>query len=395
MMKFIQTHIYIVVFFGMIIQSCNEVEMDHNHHDEHAHESSEELVTLNETQFSSMEFELGVLTKRNMGSYVEVNGRLEVPPQNEASVTAIIGANVSQIKVIEGDKIEKGGVLAYLSHPDLIKVQTDYLNQQSQLEYIEADYNRQKQLYEEKVGSGRDFQRAKADYLTKKGMVKGLESQLKLMGLNMNKILEGHIYELVPVKSPIEGYIRKVEVKTGQFVQPHKEMFEVVNIEHIHADFMVFEKDMHKVEEGQIIAFQVSSLPNKTLRAKIHSVGKSFEEDPKAIHLHAEIENKEGLLIPGMYARGRILLEQTESYAIPEEGVVREGNESFIFIVKKSQANKGKWQFAPLKVLAGKKDNNWVEVKLLEPFDKASEIAYNNAYYIMAELKKEEAEHSH
>ena len=49
-------------------------------------------------------------------------GNLEVPPQNEATVTAIVGSNVTLIKVIEGDKVSKGQVLAYLSHPNLIKI---------------------------------------------------------------------------------------------------------------------------------------------------------------------------------------------------------------------------------------------------------------------------------
>jgi len=44
---------------------------------------------------------------------VEANGHLQVPPQNMASVTAIVGANVSSIKVFLGDKVKKGQVLAH------------------------------------------------------------------------------------------------------------------------------------------------------------------------------------------------------------------------------------------------------------------------------------------
>ena len=178
---------------------------------------------------------------RNISSYVEANGQLEVPPQNEAAVTAIIGANVTSIKVIEGDKVSKGQVLAYLSHPDLIKLQTDYSNSWNQLQYLEKEYQRQKKLYEEKVGSGKEYQKIQSDYQSMKGNVKGYEAQLKMMGLGLEKIKQGEIYEQIPVPSPISGHIRLVEVKTGQYVQPQTEMFEIVNINHIHADLMVFE----------------------------------------------------------------------------------------------------------------------------------------------------------
>lgn len=117
-----------------------------------------------------------------------------MPPQNEAAVTAIIGANITSIKVIEGDKVRKGQVLAYLSHPDLIKLQTDYINSWNQLQYLEKEYQRQKKLYEEKVGSGKEFQKIQADYQSMKGTVKGYEAQLKLMGLNLDKMLKGELY---------------------------------------------------------------------------------------------------------------------------------------------------------------------------------------------------------
>ena len=392
-MKSYRYSIFVAASF-FLITGCSDVSEAHDDH-EHEHGSKTEVV-LSQLQVEGMRITTDVLKERNLGDYVEVNGQLEVPPQNEASVTAIIGANVTSIKVIEGDKIDKGQVLAYLSHPDLIKVQTDYFNTWSQMEYVEQDYERQKKLYEENVSSGREFQRAKSDYLTKQGQLKGLESQLKMMSLSIKEIQEGHLYDLVPVRSPIEGFVRMVEVKTGQFVQPQKEMFEIVNIDHIHADFMVFEKDIHKVKKGQKIEFSVATIEDKTLTATIHSVGKAFEQDPKAIHLHAEIENKEGLLIPGMYVRGRIMTSEETVLTIPIEGLAQQDGKAFVFSVNQS-FNEGEatWVFQPLEVMVGLKNESYAEVKLLSEYKKSQLFAQNSAYILMAELSKEEAEHSH
>ncbi len=83
----------------------------------------------------------------------------------------------------------------------------------------------------------------------------GLEAKLKLLGFDADKIQQNEIFEQAPIVSPIEGSIRKVEIKMGQYVQPETDLFEIVNVEHIHADLMVYEKDMHKVKEGQKIKF--------------------------------------------------------------------------------------------------------------------------------------------
>src|SRR5690606_35137633 len=109
----------------------------------------------------------------------EANGQLEVPPQNEASVTAILGANIVSITVIEGDDVKKGQVLAYLSHPNLTRLQSDYLEAYSSLQFLEQEFQRQQRLYEEEVGSGKTFQQAQADYHAKQAMVKSYASQLR------------------------------------------------------------------------------------------------------------------------------------------------------------------------------------------------------------------------
>ena len=128
------------------------------------------------------------------------------------------------------------------------------------------------------------------------------------------------------------------------------------------------------------------------MSATIYSVGQSFENDPKAVHIHAEIDNKEGHLIPGMYVRGRIIVEDYFSYALPEEAIVREGEQYYIF---KAEKEAEEWAFEPIEIAIGVKDEGWVEIKLFEPLEEGTIIAWNNAYSLMAEMKKGEAEHSH
>ena len=388
--------IYYTIFI-LLLASCGGSETD-GHGDDHSHDHGHEgddhgeEIHFTVDQFNALGVKVDSLPKRNLGTYVEANGELEVPPQNQAEVTAVIGANVKDIKVIEGEKVKKGQVLAYLTHPDLIQLQTDYITNWNDLQFLEQEYERQTKLYEDKITSGKDFQKLKSDYNSKVGVVTGLEAQLQLIGISATNLQENKITQTVAVRSPIAGYVRLVEVKVGQYVNPETSMFEIINNEHVHADLMVFESDVHKVKEGQKVQFSVESLPDKLLTATIYSVGQSFENDPKAVHIHAEIDNKEGHLIPGMYVRGRIIVDDYLSYALPEEAVVREGEKYFIF---KAEKEDQEWAFQPVEVVVGAKDNGWVEIKLLEQVETGTVFAWNNAYNMLAEMKKGEAEHSH
>src|SRR5690606_19055847 len=200
---------------------------------------------------------------------------------------------------------------------------------------------------------------------------KSLESQLRQLGVNPSRIREGDFYDQMPVISPIDGSVVKVAVKTGQYVQPQTNILEIVNTDHIHADLMVFEKDVHKVKKGQRVRFRVETLPEDELFAEIYSVGKTFEQSPKAVHVHAEIENKKGNLIPGMYIKGEILLDSVETLALPESAIVREEDHFLAFIAEKEQeGDTYNWMFTPIKVRTGTSGNGWVEIK---PIDKIPE----------------------
>lgn len=407
-MKKIVLYLLVTLFSVSILTCCNRLEKAQDHQEEHvSHKGHEEdghgrhnetgmhEVHLSELKFKSLGMKVDTLPVRLLSGVVQANGQLQVPPQHEASVTAILGANVTSIKVLEGDPVRKGQVLAYIAHPDLVKIQSNYINAYNQLQFLEKEYERQKKLYEKKVGSGQKYQQVAADYRSRKGEVKGYEAQLKQLNLNIGKIKSGDVYENVPVISPINGYIEKVFVRTGQYVSPQTQMFLIVNNDHIHADLMVFEKDVFKVKKGQKVHVVVQSVPDTMLSAKIFAVGKKFEQNPKAVHVHAEIDDVRDL-IPGMYINGKIHTEGNSVRALPEDAIIEEEGKPYIFLAKQhNEEDETEWAFEPIEIRTGMIDGDWVEIKLLEPLPKGSKVALNNTYYLVSEMRKSQTSHSH
>ena len=384
------------MLFALTFISCGESKTESDHDDathsgteENHSEGEDEIVTLTAKQYDALKMKVDTLAQRNMSGYVEANGQLEVPPQNEATITTVVGANVVSIEVIEGDKVNKGQTVAYLSHPNIIQKQTDYLNAYSNSQFLKKEYERQKTLYDAGVGSGANFQKAEAEYQASRSMVNGLEAQLQQLNVSASGVRNGTIYQRVALRSPIQGFVEKVEVKTGQYVEPQTDLMEIVDTHHVHADLMVFEKDVYKVKEGQKVNFSVQSIPGKELVAEIYSVGKTFEQDPKAVHVHAEIENKGGGLIPGMYIKGRIEVDNAETAetALPESAIITEGGRDYVF---KAQREGNTWSFIPVEVTTGEKDGDWIAIRFFETPDPNTHFAFNNAYYLMGEMKKGE-----
>ena len=388
------------LFIISMLFGCSQGHEEHGHgHDDHDDKGhNENAVSLTKLQMETIELELVQLEERNMSVGIEVTGQLELPPQDKADISPILGGIVKSVLVIEGDAVRKGQVLAILEHPDFIQYQQEYVAGINNLRFLEKEYERQKKLYDEKVGSGRDFQRITTEYQVSKSKVASLKEKLRLIGLNTSAIEKGKIYSSVNLVSPMKGSVSLVKTNIGSYIEPMSKAFEVVNVDQLHADFRVYEQDVNKIAVGQKIHFTTTALPNENFEGKIHAISPVFEENPKAVHIHADIIDNKRDLIPGMYVKGKIITEDLNVAVLPEQAIVQNGDKTFVFL-KINEAStgesKGTMIFESREVITGVSYAGYTEVKLLNPIDQDSQIAGKGAYFLLAEKNKSEAEHNH
>ncbi len=402
-----KTILFITVISLITLVSCNP-EKSKNNTEEHNEEAGHEnTVSLTKQQMKAVGLKLGKIEKHNLNTTVKSNGRTELPPQYKANVSALVNGVVKNVFVIEGDFVKKGQTLATLEHPDIVDMQQQYLENINSLEFLEQDYKRKKKLFEETVGSGKEYQKVLSEYNTAKSTANGLKAKLQMLGISIQSLEQGNISPTINIVSPIDGYVRFVKVNIGSFVEPNKDMFEIVDNRHVHADLLVYEKDIHKIKPGQEVHFNISNIPGKELKGRIFSVGKAYELEANAITVHAYIERKGQTIIPGMYISAHIMVDSVTTNVLPDQAVAAEGNKYFIFVKtdetedehnhneKEHSNDNEKWNFRRTEVITGVRDNGFVEIKLLEPLPENAEIAVNAAYYLLAEMGKGETEHGH
>jgi len=421
-----KTKLLIVLSAIIFLSSCasKEVKKEHEEHEEHAPEG---MVVLNQKQQEALNLKLGGFEMRNLTTVIKTNGQLEVPPSSTAEVTAIIGGHVKRIRVFQGDKVRKGQVLAILEHPDYIKIQEDFAETSHKLDFLKLELNRQKELFDNNVGAGRDLQKTKSEYNIAKSKFEGLKSRLQLLNISSDNVLSGKISNTIAIYSPLNGYVNEVKIKLGTFVDPKDILFEIMDNSEIHADFMVYEKDVHLIKEGQRIHFTVSNMPDKEFIATIFAVGREFDPKTRALHIHAKLDKKVKGLIPGMYITGHIHTDKRMTRTLPNDAIVVDGTKSFIFVLENHEDEKhdiegdhdkndhiendehnhaegrhgddshddGAKAFKMVEIITGQSDEGYTEVKLIEPMAEEAKIVLNSAYYLLADMNKEETEHDH
>ena len=238
-------NILYTLFFSMLF-SCHSPQQEAP-----KNEVDPNTITLTEAQIKAAGIQTGAIQRHILNSELKVNGLVDVPPQNIISVSFPLGGYLKSADLLPGMHVSKGEVIAIMQDQNLIQLQQDYLIARAKLEYLGKDYDRQKMLNENKVNADKVFQQASADFTSQKVLVKGYEEKLRLIGLNPEKLNDRTISRTVPIYSPINGFVSKVNINIGKYVNPSDVLFELINPDDIHAALTVFEKDLGKVMPEQ------------------------------------------------------------------------------------------------------------------------------------------------
>ncbi|MBL0066287.1 MAG: efflux RND transporter periplasmic adaptor subunit [Bacteroidetes bacterium] len=377
---------YLILIIAILLAACSSPEQNAVTTNEHTTER-EGLIHLSPEQQKAIGLTTGEIIQRNLKTSLKVNGKLMLPPQNQAQVSLLVGGIVKDILVQEGALVNKGQVLATIENIDFIQIQQDYLQSKSTLVYLKAEFERQKELQKENINAGKTFQKAESDYIHELSNHNALKQKLSFYNTDANILNPDNIRSTFNVLAPIAGNIHTITINIGKFAEPNKELFDIVDNRYLHIDLTVFEKDISKIHEGQKLTFTDANDPGHLHNATIFSVNKAFEDDQQAVIAHAKIDHVSATLLPGMFIEARINIDSNTTATLPSIAIVNNGDEHYIFVETKSG------EYKQVAIRMGASDQGWTEVIPLQTLDEKSRVVMTGAYYLLSELTKGEGEH--
>ncbi|TRX35156.1 efflux RND transporter periplasmic adaptor subunit [Flavobacterium sp. ZT3R18] len=340
------------------------------------------VVTFTDAQIKAIDLQLGDFEKKNLTTTLKINGKLSLPPQHQAQVSILTGGVVKNILVQEGEFVNDGQPLATIVNTEVIQLQQDYLENNANLNYLEKEYQRQKELRDDNINAGKTYQQAQRELQIAQAKKETLRSKLAQLGINASKLTSKNIASSIAISAPISGYIQHINLSMGKFADANAVLFEIIDNRFLHLDLKVFEKDIHKIKIGQEIVFSDANDVSHTHPAKIYAINKAFEPNEQAVLVHAKINETTETLLPGMYVEARVKIDNNNTTALPTEAIVNNGNDHFIFI------SKGKNTFKQIKVNIGTTDLGFTEVKVIDEVKGNTKVVIKGAYYLLSDLTK-------
>ena len=379
-----------IVFFGIFLplNSCTHGDIKPVAGATKVEVLPENIVELREDQIKLAGIQTGSVEMRSVSNTLKVNGIVSVAPQNQATVCMPLGGFIKSTTLLPGNAVNKGQTLAVIENQDFVDIQQNYLEAKNKLVFAEAEFKRHTDLYKNDVYSEQNVQQVTVDYKNLKALVKSLEQKLFLIGINPDQLSEDNISNQVNLVSPINGFLKSVNISIGKFVSSTDILFEIVNSDKLFLELTLFEKDAGKVAYGQKIKFFINN-ESEIHEAMISQTGKSVSDD-KTLRVYGTVTSYCKNVLPGMYVNALIEESDIKVTALPSDAVVSFDDKDYIFIFEKNmeEAGKAMTEYRIIEVKKGVSSSGYTEITLPEGFDvNAAKVVIKGAYNLLSSKK--------
>lgn len=370
---------YLFIAVLLIVTACGQQQPAEK--EAPRQEAPENLVQLNEAQMKNAAIITAPAEKRNMAAELKVSGRIDVPPQNIVSVSFPLGGYLRSTNLLPGMHVNKGSVIGVMEDQQYIQLQQDYLTAKARLAFLEKEYERQQVLNQSKASSDKLFQQTAAEYKSQQIQLRALAEKLQLIGVNAAKLNEVTISRSVNIYAPINGFVTKVNVNIGKYVNPTDVLFEIVNPGDIHLALTVFEKDINKLAKGQRVLAYTNNDPAKKYDCEVILIGQDLEAN-RSVEVHCHFESYDKSLLPGTFMNAIIATAADTVWTLPEDAVVRYQNQQYAFVRKDSTI------FEMIPVKTGNRADGHIAIVPADNSDPARQVfVTKGAYSLLMKLK--------
>lgn len=401
--KIYSTKTILLLAAGLVfsLASCNSHPAETQPHDSHAEDVSGNAVWLSDVEMRTASVQMGLIENKNLQTAVKANGMLSVPNDNKALVTSVTNGIVQQLLVQPGDEVKKGQLIARILNPDMAQLQQSYQTTIAQIKLNEIELNRQQELVKGNAAPLKNVERVKAELAGLRAAKNALENQFRLMGIRPESAADGGNVTSIDVKAPISGTVSELQAQIGSKVDASTPIAQIVNNSRLHLDLFVYEKDLPKLHNNQLIHFTLTNNPGKEYDAVIYSIGTAFASESKTIAVHAHVEGDKSGLIEGMNITAVISVGDKLVPAVPDDAIVTELGKDYLFVVtdekteKTETGNLRKVQFEKIQIIKGASDVGYSEVIFIKPVAPNARVITKGAFFVNAKITNagEEQEH--
>lgn len=259
------------------------------------------------------------LKRTDFNHFIELNGRIET--DQNVTISALSGGNITRIDVKRGQKVRKGQVLGAIDNDLILKGISEL---KSGLKLANTVFEKQSKLWEQQIGT-------ELQYLQAKNSKESLEIRLE----SLNKQ-----YDMTLFKSTIDGTIDEVYIKQGEVTAPGMPAFRIVNTSGYKLVSDVPEGYLSKVKVGNKVLINIPDL-DKSMESSVVNVSDVINTSTRTfrieISLKGDIKNYKANMLAYIKIQD---FKKENTITVPINLVERQEDKDYIFLANNNKVNK-------------------------------------------------------
>jgi len=340
---------------------------------------AESVVQLTDAQYKNANLQVSVPEKMNIGHVINLNGKIEVMPENTITVSSPMAGFVRQIKWMPGMNVSKGQSLVRLEEMEYIQLQQDYLSAKNALAFARLDFDRQSELSKNQAASDKVLQMAEEKVKQNQILLKSLGEKLKLIHINPALLTAENMTSQIVISALVSGTITEVLVNTGKYVQAGDDMIKMIDNNGARLVLKAFEKDLPYLKPGQKLYAFPNGKSDRKMTGRIEYMVKNIGDQGFA-NVICSLDSRSSEILQGMYMNVEVEAQIIESWTVPDEAIVSFEGKEYVFV------DKGNQSFEMLGVTSGQKENGSVQIINYQIF-MGQKIVTKSAYTLLMKMK--------
>lgn len=269
------------------------------------------------------------LQRRTVRETVRLIGRTIVLAHSQGRAHARVEGTVEAILIREGQYVSAGQELFRIHSASVIDLQRQYVELHTRWRAAQRRLALQDSLFARELLAKGDLLQTRTELGQIEAQLRALKSQLQLLGVEPDTT--GQL-RLLSIRAPLEGYISQVSVSLGEYVRPDRPLAYIVNLNDIHADLHISEKELSWLRQGMPVALRLPGLPQVgTLPSKIEYIAQVEDTAGRHLLVHVRVPKVPYPLFAGTPIEGLIERDRGEHFVVPREALGFHNGQAYIF----------------------------------------------------------------
>jgi membrane fusion protein (multidrug efflux system) len=256
---------------------------------------------------------------------IEATG--ELLAVHHAEIAAEVGGRITEILVDDGGSVERDGKVLTIDPErralsrDSARARVD--EARASLREQDRAFARVSELRGRKVSSQTKVDQAETELALARSRLAAAVAELGVAERALND---------ATVRAPFSGRIARRFVSRGEFVSVGDKLIELVSLDPIEVEFHLTEADSSRAARGQGVAIRVAPYPDEVFGGQVTVVAPTIDPESRTLRLKARVDNSDGRLRPGLFARIDLGVATRDQVAmIPEEAILQRADGAVVF----------------------------------------------------------------